>query len=90
MDDEVIAKLALDRVKAIAVPGDSLIGIKAHPYWDDLDGAPMTLDLVRFVIWMRVNTDYFGGPNLDIEFPEATSFEFLEVLVQNALLYTGE
>lgn len=57
---------------------------------DERNRAPLTTDLVAFVVWLRENTDFFGGPNLDIHFPKATDPQFYEVLAQNALLYTEE
>jgi hypothetical protein len=60
-----------------------------HPGQDN-NRAPLTTDLVMFVMDLRENTDFFNGPNLDQHFPEADDPDFYEVLVQNALLYTEE
>jgi hypothetical protein len=53
------------------------------------DEIPLTTDLVAFVIWLRKNSDFFSGPNLDIHFPQADSPEFTDVLGQLAVIYTG-
>ena len=56
----------------------------------DEDYAPLAIDLVTWTIWLRSNTDFFSGPDLDLHYPKADSPEFLGVLAQNALIYTGE
>lgn len=60
-----------------------------HP-GEDNNRAPLTTDLFTFVYWLRKNTDFFSGPDLNCTFPDADSPEFYEVLAQNALLYTEE
>lgn len=60
-----------------------------HP-GEDNNRAPLTTDLVQFVMYLRKNTDFFSGPNLDIKYPEASDPEFYEALIVNALLYTEE
>jgi hypothetical protein len=60
---------------------------------DAVDGtsrAPLTTDLVAFVVWLRENSDFFSGPNLDQHFPSANDPSFHEVLSHLALLYTEE
>jgi hypothetical protein len=52
--------------------------------------APLTTDLVTFVLWLREHTDFFSGPNLDLHYPQATDPAFHETLAQLALLYTEE
>jgi hypothetical protein len=57
---------------------------------EDRDEAPLAIDLVRFVLWLRNNTDFFSGPDLDVNFPHHHDPNFYEVLGENALTYTGE
>lgn len=54
------------------------------------DLAPFATDLVAFVMWLREDTDYFSGPDLDIAFPKVSDPDFYEVLADNAIIYTGE
>lgn len=54
------------------------------------DDAPLALVLLSFVHYLRKNTDFFSGPDLDCHFPDADSPEFYEVLAVEALQYTGE
>jgi hypothetical protein len=56
----------------------------------DVNRAPLTTDMVQFVVWLRENTDFFSGPDLDIKFPRADDPKFHEVLAHLALLYTEE
>lgn len=54
------------------------------------DLTPLATDLVQFVMWLREDTDYFSGPDLDISFPKVSDPDFYEVLADNAIIYTGE
>lgn len=58
--------------------------------FDVQDSAPLAVDLVTWTIWLRENTDFFSGPDLDLHYPKGDTPEFLGVLAQNALIYTGE
>ena len=54
------------------------------------DWYPLTTDLVTFVIWLRHNSDFFSGPDLDFHFPWEYDPVFTDVLADLALVYTGE
>src|SRR5450756_2032313 len=56
----------------------------------DPDSIPLSIDLIQFVLWLRHNSDFFSGPNLDIHYPEYNSPEFTDVLGELAIIYTGE
>ena len=56
----------------------------------DLDQLPLSIDLVQFVMWLRKDTDFFSGPDLNLHYPKWDSKEFAEVLAELVLEYTGE
>jgi hypothetical protein len=54
------------------------------------DEVPLTMDLVTFVMWLRHNSDFFSGPDLNQHHPKFDDPQFAEVLADLALDYTGE
>jgi len=54
------------------------------------NNCPLAIDLMAWTLWLRDSTDFFSGPNLDLQFPNYNDASFTRTLASNALHYTGE
>lgn len=90
-DTENMAALRELATKAVTKACTEEVGYRGYKPEDiDPDQVPLAIDLTEFVLWLRHNSDFFSGPNLDIHYPEHNSPDFTDVLGELAIIYTGE